>query len=137
MSLSNSIFLICGLPNAGKTTYSKRFKSVLHYDDMSRMPKAERDRIFRTTDVECVEGIFNTRESRRKFIQNQNYDHRVCIWLDTPVDECIRRETRHRDEFFFRICGEHFEPPTLDEGWDEIIHIKGDNDGNKNQIGQC
>ena len=137
MSLSNSIFLICGLPNAGKTTFSKQFKTVLHYDDISHLPKKERDHIILTTDAECVEGVFNTRANRTWITRNVPHDHKVCIWIDTPVDECIRREKRFRSEFFIQILNKHFEPPTLDEGWDEIIHIKGDNNGNQNQIGQC
>ena len=31
-----NITLICGLPNAGKTTYSRQFENVIHLDDFRK-----------------------------------------------------------------------------------------------------
>ena len=116
--------LICGLPNAGKTTYSSRYSNVLHYDDISRYRQAERIEIYRRTDAECIEGIYNTVAGRKRILDNVRAERKVCIWIDTPPEVCIARETRGRGEHIVLSHAKMFEPPTLDEGWDEIIIIR-------------
>lgn len=118
--------LIIGLPNAGKTTYSERFGSVLHYDDISHHRRAERLEIVRNARVDAIEGIYNTRKSRAAILDIFKGEHNTCIWIDTPTDECLRRENnyRKRGEHLVLFHARSFEPPTLDEGWDEIIRIK-------------
>lgn len=118
------MYLICGLPNAGKTTYSTLFETVLHYDDISRLSKAERNRIYQQTDVECIEGIYNTRQSRENILENTNQGRNICIWIDTAEDECTRRENRGRPSTIVEHHAKIFEPPTLEEGWDEIIIVR-------------
>ena len=113
--------LICGLPNAGKTTYSQRFENVIHLDE-ERRTSAVCDKV-RGMDEAVVEGGFNTAEKRGRL--RSSYDgYTRLIWLDTPLDECIRREDRGRPEFILRNAAKHFEPPTYDEGWDEIEVIR-------------
>ena len=116
--------LICGLPNAGKTTYSSRYSNVLHYDDISRYRQAERIEIYKRTDAECIEGIYNTAAGRKRILDNVTAERKICIWIDTPSEVCIARENRGRGEHLVRSHAKMFEPPTLDEGWDEIIIIK-------------
>ena len=108
------MILICGIPGAGKTTYSKQYEDVVHYDDYSHLSKAERTEIFKK--AECVEGIFNNRESRINVLDGRGG---TCIWIDTPADICTER----RYDFLVKAHEAMFEPPTLDEGWDEIIRI--------------
>lgn len=117
--------VIIGLPNAGKTTYSKRFGSVLHYDDISKHRRAERLEIYRKADVDCIEGIYNSRKSRAALLEVFKGEFNVCIWIDTPTEECLRRERecRKRGDLLVINHAQKFEPPTLDEGWDEIIRI--------------
>ena len=116
--------LIIGLPNAGKTTYSQRFTEVLHYDDISRYRQAERIEIYRSTEAECIEGIYNTVASRKRILDNVTADTKVCIWIDTPVDICIEREDRGRGEHLVLAHEKMFEPPTYEEGWDEIVIVR-------------
>lgn len=125
------MIVICGLPNAGKTTYSAQFENVLHYDDILKHSRAERERIYQETNAECIEGIYNTAKSRRILLEaiNDKPGERVCIWIDTPADECIRRENRGRHPSVVEHHARIFEPPTYGEGWDEIIVIKGEKDG--------
>lgn len=54
---------------------------------------------------------------------------KTCIWIDTPLEECIQREDRNRPIEIILLHADTFEPPTYDEGWDEIIVIKGDAHG--------
>ena len=119
------MILIIGHPNAGKTTYSERFENVLHLDDFPRSKFLNCNEAVRKSDGNVtVEGIYNLRCRRKKLLEAvKGKDTRnVCIWLDVPKDECLRRESRNRNASV--ITHSPFEPPTLDEGWDEIIHLR-------------
>lgn len=114
--------LICGLSRAGKTTYSKQFEDrikVLHLDRLGYKEVARR--INRYADV-VVEGIYNTRSVRKYLLHSYNGDKARCIWLNTPTEI---RKTRNG---YSPKTDIPFEPPTEEEGWDEIIVI-GDTDG--------
>lgn len=120
--------LICGLPNAGKTTYSRRFEGVIHYDNLKL---TTRQRYEHLNDLvskgnAVLEGVFGERKRRMEFISNTPANERkVCIWLNTPVDTCHARENRGRPQTIVTLHARTFQPPTYDEGWDEIIIIGG------------
>ena len=120
--------LICGIPNAGKTTYSSQFKNVIHMDEI--IPKKKNlayeevcDMIAKSNDDIYVEGVFTASHIRKQLCDAYN-GRKICIWLNTSVDECIAREDRQRATFIIRNCAEFFSPPTFKEGWDEIIIIE-------------
>lgn len=114
---------IIGLPNAGKTTYSTRYDNVLHTDALK--PKARWSDIEKAMDDSLVvDGVFFSRRTREKLLALADGCKKTCIWLDTPVDVCINRENRGRHHSLVEVLHMRFEPPTLDEGWDEIIRIK-------------
>ena len=107
--------LICGQPNAGKTTYSKRFKNVVHFDDyIGRYEDGYR--IVESMDDVCVEGLFTKRKTRLALLKAYKGNDKVCYWIDTPIEVC-----KERADF---KGTRHFEPPSYDEGWDEIKVIK-------------
>lgn len=114
--------LICGLPNAGKTTYSKKYTNVIHGDEIQDFNNVY-EMVSQTDDV-CIEWIFLDSYIRKKVLSAYMGDYKVCIWLDTPIEECLRREDRNRGMAIVRNCSMAFEPPTYDEGWDEIIRIR-------------
>lgn len=117
--------MICGLPNAGKTTYSAQFKDALHQDEIGTI-----SRIVSTIepmDDVIIEGYFGRRAERDRVRQAHN-GYAKCIFIDISVDESIRRENRNRHPQILRNAARFFEPPTLSEGWDEIIILRGDND---------
>ena len=115
--------LICGIPNAGKTTFSERWsKSVVHLDETEGGCRAIREMVSRADGDITVEGVYLHHQQRRELARA--YDGaKLCIWLDTPLDVCIEREDRGRGTLITRNCAKLFEPPTLDEGWDEIVRI--------------
>lgn len=118
------LVLICGLPRAGKTTMSKAYNNVLHCDDFGCAPIPIRydicaKKVQTLSDI-VVDGIYDKAEYRKKLIDSYKGDYTKCIWLDTPV------EIRKTRPLYSRRCTFPFEPPTLDEGWDEIIIIRGD-----------
>jgi predicted kinase len=124
--------LICGIPNAGKTTYSSKYSNVIHMDDVVPQKKGLAyeevcDSLFKCDSDICLEGVFVASRIRRKLCESYKGE-KICLWLDTPIEECIARENRHRGTFIISNCAQHFEPPTLDEGWNEIIIIRGEHE---------
>lgn len=120
--------LICGIPNAGKTTYSAQYDNVIHLDDANdcRQCNAQCGIASRVNEDICVEGVYNQAWQRKALIEAcQNQSPKVCIWLDTPLEECLERERNGRNRVLATVRLHHkiLEPPTYDEGWDEIIRI--------------
>lgn len=118
--------LICGIPNAGKTTFSAKYGNVIHLDDFSGLVAQCNRTAAKVVGDVCVEGVYGTAESRRCLLQAcQHQTPKICIWLDTDVDTCRDREKHYRKRTTTLVTIHHkrFEPPTLDEGWDEIIRI--------------
>lgn len=123
--------LICGIPNAGKTTLSTQYAHVIHLDDLDGRTHYDQCNRFASLyqgDV-CVEGVYNRVRQRRELLEAcKHQSPKVCIWLDTPLEECLEREKNYRKRPLAIVHAHHnaFEPPTLEEGWDEIIIIKGE-----------
>lgn len=118
--------MICGLPNAGKTTFSKRYENVLHQDDIGTISNVIQQVTRQTNDDTITEGYYGRRKDRNRIISVYNGKTK-CIFLDISVEQSIQRENRNRNPQILRNASRFFEPPTLDEGWDEIIIIRGDN----------
>lgn len=121
--------LICGLPRAGKTTYSKRYEgkcNIIHVDTMGCTWLSRNARSLEAVRLEedvVVDGILPHRAERQALLDAYQGDRAVCIWLDTPL------EVRKTRKGWSKACEFPFDPPTYDEGWDEIIVIKGEDDG--------
>lgn len=118
------LMMICGLPNAGKTTYSKQYENALHQDDIGTIENIIKIIKQMNGDI-VVEGYFGRAEERKRVLSTYNGETK-CLFIDISVEESIRRENRNRHPQILRNASRFFEPPTLDEGWDEIIIIRGD-----------
>ena len=114
--------LICGLPNAGKTTYSGQFGNVIHMDEEKKLSSVC-EKVAKMEDV-VVEGVFGKRAQRARVMDAYRGGIRKCVFIDITIDECIGREDRNRPEFILRNAYRLFEPPTLEEGWDELEVIR-------------
>lgn len=114
--------LVCGLPNAGKTTYSQRFGNVIHLDSMW-YPHVKKE-VSQMEDA-VVEGCYCKRSLRLDLLKVAKGE-KVCIFLDTPESECFRRAEGRGNAASVLQHIRMMEPPTLEEGWDEIIIIRGD-----------
>ena len=110
------LILICGQSRAGKTTYSQRFENVVHLDTSGAYRGVLR-RVSGMEDV-VVEGVYHRARDRRSLVEACG-GHKKCIWLDTPKEV---RATR--PGYSEKGCNPPFEPPTYDEGWDEIEVIR-------------
>lgn len=123
------ITLICGLPNAGKTTYSQRFSPCIHLDDCDEPRLSTFAAAVAAVDGDVwAEGVCNSAKSRKGFLRRLRHrpDRKVCVWLDTPLEVCLEREEGYRRrpaDMVYRHA-QMFEPPTLEEGWDEIIIVR-------------
>lgn len=119
------MILIIGLPDAGKTTYAAQYDNVIHMDDIYGRHKYQKviDAVWQDPAL-VVEGVFGKADVRKQLVQASS-QHNTCIWLDVPVEECLKRERadRQRPDQMIIWAAEDFEPPTYEEGWDEIIHI--------------
>ena len=114
------LILICGRSRAGKTTYSQRFENVIHLDEVGF--SYERCRSYVHDGDVVVEGVYDKAQLRKSLLSSYSGDSRKCIWLDTPTE--IRRSRKG----YSKLSDIPFEPPTLEEGWDEIVIIRGEND---------
>ena len=120
------MILICGVGRSGKTTYSRRYSTVVHLDALGHIPERYERANAIVSDSEdiVVEGIYGLADQRQKLLEAYHGKEKRCIWLDTPrseVEERMRKDgipvsTNHFD----------FEPPTYDEGWDEIWVVQND-----------
>lgn len=124
------MILIIGIPNAGKTTYSERYEGAVHFDDIwSRRIYQHLAELIAENNEIVIEGVFGSAE-KRKMLASCSNARNVCIWLDTPLEECLERERngRKRSDHLVIWADADFEPPTLNEGWDEIVIIRGNDE---------
>ena len=116
--------LICGHPRAGKTTFSKKYENicpVIHIDEIHSSVRVMQKVRAISGDV-VVDGIYYTPRERKELLASYRGSGTRCICLDTPKE--IREERMHR-----KIRKDYpFLVPTLDEGWDEIIIIRGNDE---------
>ena len=120
--------LICGISSSGKTTIAHKMSGdVVAWDSFIGGGIAKTDQCNRKAAGmrnAVVEGIY-IRKWMRESLCAACKGRKICIWLDTPLEECIARERadRCRGDSFIESQAARFEPPTYDEGWDEIIRI--------------
>lgn len=141
-----TIFVLSGLPASGKTTYSKQLANqynatVYCYDELKKDVKYFRElkpikdkmindalKVLENGSNVVIDDLNISRQSRKTLLQKLKSVpcKRVCIVMATPLDECTMRNAI-RDEklpmYILQDIYNHYETPTLDEGWDEIITI--------------
>lgn len=121
------ITLICGVGRAGKTTYSKNFENVIHLDEMGHKPYRYMNVIDALDEGDVVvEGIYENACMRAELAQAYNGNGKRCIWLNTPKETVIARARETGTPI--SVSHFRFEPPTYEEGWDEIVVIRGDDE---------
>lgn len=150
-----TVIVMCGYPGCGKTSYAKtELKDFIRYsmDDIVAMltqtfyikmskvyDKVERDVIRELISLKLdivIDKTHLTQKSRRKIIGKiVNYARNSglprpyikLIVIETPAEICIERNKALRKVppgIHIKMV-KSFEVPTIDEGWDEIIKVKG------------
>lgn len=147
------IIMLIGIPGSGKTTYSKdlakEYNAEVISSDRVRQTYIgieEKDvfpTVYKLTVEELKEGrnvILDATHITPK-VRKRSFDaldaygisyEKVAIYVDTPVEECIKRvEKRNQDpnELFLPLeviesYGKNIIPPTEEEGFVEIRIIK-------------
>jgi len=117
-----SIKLICGVSRAGKTTYSQQFDNVIHLDEAARTGKryeAVNNHVSKIITDITVEGIYDKASARIDLLNSYHgTGGKICIFIDPTEEEIKSRPWVKRHGGYYRK--HEFEPPTYDEGWDEI-----------------
>lgn len=126
------MIIICGVPNAGKTTYSQQYKDAVHYDSLNMTTRQRYiylNRLARRGDA-VFDGVFGEGFRRKELVKScPRGEKKICVWLNTPLEVCLARENRDRSPEVVLFHWQAFEPPTMDEGWDRIEVIEWQAEG--------
>lgn len=141
------LFVLSGIPGSGKTILSRELAEkhkavVCSYDDMPNantrasmdgsVMRAWFDTIHDTLksgkSVVC-DGLNLTVEERKKLLSlAENMECRKVLYaFSVPVEICKERNRQRRSrlpDFVLDSFTRKLEVPTMDEGWDEIVHVK-------------
>lgn len=136
------IYVLCGLPGAGKTTISRQLQQQYHaelycYDEFIKHHNLldKRQQMFekivsdlRTGKDVILDDLHTCIEWRINLLSAiQNVPcKKVLIVMTTSLEECIRRNSQRTNrlpDFVIYYLNSQYQPPTLDEGWDDIIYI--------------
>jgi predicted kinase len=149
------ITLLCGLPASGKTTTTKQEGDMVCTEAITICPDDVRKilsgkdhfppveefvwgsvktcaRILLSQDRHIIiDATHLTKGSRMQWIRiADEFDCHIRIfWHDTPLDECKRRNAareRQVPEDVMDRMAEGFEPPTLDEGFQNVYRVLPD-----------
>ena len=137
-----TLYVMCGIPASGKSTLSKQiseqFNMVrLSLDEMGyvRQHKLISHVVNTLKDGKSVvaDSLYTKKQWRTELFQSVQHIKCRCVllYMTTSLDECIRRNQGRENtlpDFVIEHLYNSIEPPTLDEGWDEIIFINNDED---------
>lgn len=133
-----AMYVMIGCPGAGKTTQAKRLEEELSlerfsFDEMHCFSLAQ----FMPHVVAAMQDgksvildTVNLRANVRAKILQGVADipcRKVAVYMNTPLEECIRRNANREarlPDHVIQSTHRSLQPPTLDEGWDEIMEVK-------------
>lgn len=135
-----TLYVTCGIPASGKSTLSKNLANKLgivrfSLDEMGyiRQHKLIPHIVSALQEGKSVvaDSLYTKEKWRTELLQAVKSIGCRCVLLriSTPLDECIHRNAERENalpNFVIENIYNSFEPPTLDEGWDEIIYYKGE-----------
>lgn len=136
------LYVLCGTQASGKTTLAKKMEKEqgcirYTFDEYagSNAPAESKQTfekfcqditkdLLKGKDVVC-DSLFTNIKRRKLFLDKipKGIPKKVIV-LTTPFDECMKRNEKREtkvDPLMLHIIHKTFQPPTLDEGWDEII----------------
>lgn len=128
----NLIYWLNGLPNSGKTTFTKSLLNVIHLDDYepgqalaSHHLYQDIESLFTQYDTIYVDGLRCNSLSRQIMLRKWHNIHHyyvIGIFVDTDPEICKARNTRYTDDRMEQFI-QHFDRPVLEEGYDELWTI--------------
>lgn len=151
--MGNTLYLVCGLSGNGKTTYAKKYKEDTLYvnpDDIYALYNG--DECNHSHTFEVWQTLFNivhiAEQDQRDVIIDTNaltvkqrsqffewfpyFNNYICISIEATKGQ--RRENNKKrkrviPDFRMDEMEAMYEPPTLEEGWDEIYTFINDGNG--------
>lgn len=141
------IVVFCGLPASGKTTLSTQLANeykikLYQYDEFKKDLKSQNSRqihqrlyslivedLLTGCDV-MLDDLYTCLEWRRSLLETIKDIpcKKILIVMTTPFEECIRRNSQRQGQsrlpdFIIKHLHGRYQPPSLDEGWDDILFI--------------
>lgn len=141
------LFVFCGIPGSGKTTLSTKIAiannaKIYHYDDFKKEFKRQQfrqthQRLYKQiiqdllSDSDVVLDDLHTRLEWRQDLLSAIQDipcKKILVVMTTPLEECVRRNAQRQgqarlpDSAIYHL-NQRYQPPSLEEGWDDIQYI--------------
>ena len=131
-----TLYVMCGIPASGKSTKSRQLAEEhgltrFSYDEMRCFH--QRDFVIPAVNAlrngeNVIMDSTNLRITGRKDILETVADipcKKIAVYMSTPLEECLHRNTNREarlQDFMVESAYRSLQPPTLDEGWDEILY---------------
>lgn len=133
-----TLYVMCGVPGSGKTTYSKQMAEEhnlmrFSFDEMRcfrlaefmrpalKAIREEKNVILDSTNLRA-----NVRAKILKAVEDIPCK-KIAVYMNTPLEECIWRNANREarlEDCIIESTYRSLQPPTLDEGWDEVKEVK-------------
>ena len=142
----NNLITFCGIPASGKSTLARiitnEYNATLYsYDDLpnANLPSKKDEvrsnmwadilRDLKSGKTVVLDDLLTTKQMRKNMLDaiSEVDCKKTIIVMQTPLDVCIQRNTNRKRRLpnqFLYSFHKRYEPPMLEEGFDEIIYHK-------------
>ena len=137
----NKLYIMCGIPGSGKSTYAKNLNGFIVSSDAVRKelygdekiqgnPKEVFARVDELTREHLKIGnvIYDatsiTPKIRKNIINKFPEAEPICVYVSTPFNECIERNNKRERTVSAEVMEKmmkNFVPPKLEEGFSKMI----------------
>lgn len=133
-----TVYVMCGVPGSGKTTTSKQMAEEhglerFSFDEMRcfrleefMRPALEAIREGKSVILDSTNLRANVRAKILQAVEDIPCK-KIAVYMNTPLEECIRRNANREarlQDCIIESTHRSLQPPTLDEGWDEVKEVK-------------